>query len=53
MRDLTGNMPTLPRDFPDYFPLIVRTASDGLRELAMASVRNVKEARRRTSYSRS
>ena len=38
MRDLTGNMPTLPRVFPDYFPVIVRTASDGLRELAMVSL---------------
>ena len=36
MRDLTGNMPMLPGVFPDYSALIVRTAKDGVRELAMA-----------------
>jgi putative SOS response-associated peptidase YedK len=36
MRDLTGNMPMLPGVFPDYFAPIVRTALDGVRELAMA-----------------
>src|SRR5277367_346723 len=36
MRDLTGNLPMLPGVFPDYSAPIVRTAADGLRELAMA-----------------
>src|SRR6202453_2601890 len=36
MRDLTGNMPMLPGVFPDYSAPIVRNASDGVRELAMA-----------------
>src|SRR3984957_8892447 len=36
MRDLTGNMPMLPGVFPDYSAPIVRTAVDGVRELAMA-----------------
>ena len=35
MRDLTGNMPPLPGVFPDYPAPIVRTAADGVRELAM------------------
>jgi putative SOS response-associated peptidase YedK len=36
MRDVTGNMPSLPGVFPDYFAPIVRTAPDGVRELSMA-----------------
>lgn len=36
MRDLTGNLPLLPGIFPDYRAPIVRTAPDGVRELAMA-----------------
>src|SRR5271156_988777 len=36
MRDLTGNLPMLPGVFPDYSAPIVRTAADGVRELAMA-----------------
>ena len=36
MRDLTGNMPMLPGVFPDYSAPIVRTAKDGVREIAMA-----------------
>ena len=36
MRDQTGNLPKLPGVFPDYFAPIVRVASDGVRELAMA-----------------
>ncbi len=36
MRDTTGNLPTLPGIFPDYLAPIVRNASDGVRELAMA-----------------
>ncbi len=36
MRDLTGNMPTLPGIYPDYLAPIVRTAADGVRELTMA-----------------
>ncbi len=36
MRDMTGNLPQLPGIFPDYSALIVRTGSDGVRELAMA-----------------
>ena len=36
MRDLTGNLPMLPGIFPDYSAPIVRTAVDGVRELAMA-----------------
>ena len=36
MRDLTGNLPMLPGVFPDYSAPIVRTAVDGVRELAMA-----------------
>ncbi len=36
MRDLTGNMPMLSGVFPDYSAPIVRNASDGVRELAMA-----------------
>jgi putative SOS response-associated peptidase YedK len=35
MRDLTGNLPPLPCVFPDYSAPIVRTAHDGVRELAM------------------
>ena len=36
MRDLTGNLPMLPGVFPDYSAPIVRTAVDGVRELATA-----------------
>jgi len=36
MRDNTGNMPPLPGVFPDYFAPVVRTGSDGVRELTMA-----------------
>src|SRR5450432_1564735 len=36
MRDVTGNMPSLPGVFPDYFAPIVRNAQDGVRELTMA-----------------
>ena len=36
MRDTTGNLPPLPDIFPDYKAPIVRTGSDGVRELAMA-----------------
>src|ERR1700683_1270776 len=36
MRDLTGNLPVLPGIFPDYRAPIVRTAPDGVRELAPA-----------------
>ena len=36
MRDLTGNLPLLRGVFPDYSAPIVRTANDGVRELAMA-----------------
>lgn len=35
MRDTTGNLPRLPGVFPDYLAPIVRTAADGVRELAM------------------
>ncbi len=36
MRDITGNLPVFPGVFPDYFAPLVRNASDGVRELAMA-----------------
>jgi len=36
MRDLTGNLPLLPAIFPDYVAPIVRTGSDGVRELTIA-----------------
>ena len=36
MRDSAGNLPPLPGLFPDYLAPIVRNASDGARELAMA-----------------
>jgi putative SOS response-associated peptidase YedK len=36
MRDTTGNLPPLPGIFPDMMAPIVRTCSDGQRELAMA-----------------
>jgi putative SOS response-associated peptidase YedK len=35
MRDLTGNMPSLPAVFPDKLAPVVRTAPDGVRELVM------------------
>jgi putative SOS response-associated peptidase YedK len=35
-RDLTGNLPAFPGIFPDYAAPIVRTAPDGVRELALA-----------------
>lgn len=36
MRDMTGNLPMLPGIFPDYSAPIVRTSSDGVREMMMA-----------------
>ena len=36
MRDLTGNLPSLPGIYPDYWAPIVRNGADGVRELAMA-----------------
>ena len=36
MRDTTGNLPPLPGIFPDYAAPIVRTGTDGVREMAMA-----------------
>jgi putative SOS response-associated peptidase YedK len=36
MRDTTGNLPPMPGIFPDYLAPIVRSAPDGVRELAMA-----------------
>lgn len=36
MRDVVGNLPPLPGIFPDYPAPIVRTAPDGVRELAWA-----------------
>ena len=36
MRDLTGNLPSLPAIFPNHSAPIVRTAPDGQRELLMA-----------------
>jgi hypothetical protein len=35
MRDRTGNLPSLPAVFPDTMAPVVRTASDGGRELVM------------------
>jgi putative SOS response-associated peptidase YedK len=35
MRDLTGNLAPLPGIYPDTLAPIVRTAADGVRELAM------------------
>jgi len=35
MRDRTGNLPPLPGIFPDYLAPVVRTGSDGERELLM------------------
>ncbi len=36
MRDISGNLPPMPGIFPDYAAPIVRTAADGVRELAMS-----------------
>ena len=36
MRDSVGNLQMLPGIYPDYPAPIVRTAADGVRELAMA-----------------
>ena len=36
LRDVAGNLPTLPGIFPDYYAPIVRTGADGVRELAKA-----------------
>lgn len=36
MNDKAGNLPQLPGIFPDYAAPIVRTGSDGVRELALA-----------------
>jgi len=33
IRDLTGNMPSLPAVFPNRMAPVVRTAPDGAREL--------------------
>jgi putative SOS response-associated peptidase YedK len=35
MRDVTGNLPSLPAAFPDTMAPIVHTARDGERELTM------------------
>ena len=35
MRDLTGNLPSLPAVFPDTMAPVARTARDGERELVM------------------
>jgi hypothetical protein len=35
VRDLTGNMPSLPAIFPNGRAPVVRTAPDGARELMM------------------
>jgi putative SOS response-associated peptidase YedK len=35
MRDLTGNMPSLPAVFPNRMAPVVRTGTDGVRELLM------------------
>jgi putative SOS response-associated peptidase YedK len=35
MRDLTGNLPSLPAVFPDTLAPVVRTARDGERELSL------------------
>lgn len=35
LRDLTGNLPPLPAIFPDTMAPVVRTAGDGVRELAL------------------
>ena len=37
-RDLTGNLPPLPGIFPDGIVPVIRTGSDGERELAMLRV---------------
>ena len=36
MRDITGNLPSLPGIFPDYPAPIVRTGADGVREMVKA-----------------
>ena len=36
MRDLTGNLPSLPSIFPDQPAPVVRTGADGIRELVRA-----------------
>ena len=36
MRDTTGNLPPMPGVFPDYTAPIVRTGSNGVRELTKA-----------------
>ena len=35
MRDMTGNLPPLPGIYPDTMAPVVRTAEDGVRELAL------------------
>jgi len=35
IRDITGNMPSLPGVFPDRMAPVVRAAPDGVRELLM------------------
>jgi putative SOS response-associated peptidase YedK len=34
-RDLTGNLPSLPAVYPDTMAPVIRTASDGERELCL------------------
>lgn len=34
LRDITGNLPSMPGVFPDYLAPVVRNAPDGVRELA-------------------
>lgn len=34
-RDMTGNLPLLPGIYPDTLAPVVRTAEDGVRELAL------------------
>ena len=36
LRDLSGNVPSMPAVFPDYTAPIVRNGTDGVRELAKA-----------------
>ena len=36
MRDTTGNLPAMPGVYPDYAAPIVRTGTDGVRELVLA-----------------
>jgi putative SOS response-associated peptidase YedK len=38
LRDLSGNLPSLPGIFPDYAAPIVRAGADGTRELVNATL---------------